>query len=129
MGFFFLEIIGQFVWENPEFTIKVLGLVFKSIKMYYISSFYTVQPDAISNLNVFDGSLHELKLQNEVPSLLENINTDSFFSDKRQFISNYDFHMFRYDLNYLDTCNKIGLLSASHINEFNGIKNFLLSSI
>jgi hypothetical protein len=62
MGFFFLEIIGQFVWENPEFTIKVLGLVFKSIKMYYISSFYTVQPDAISNLNVFDGSLHELKL-------------------------------------------------------------------
>ena len=69
MGFFFLEIIGQFVWENPEFTIKVLGLIFKKIKMLYISYFYTVPSEAITSLKNIDGSLHiGLQLYKEMPS-------------------------------------------------------------
>lgn len=48
---------------------KMLGLIFKSIKMLYISYFYTVPSESISHLKNIDGSLHiGLQLYNEMPS-------------------------------------------------------------
>jgi hypothetical protein len=98
--------------------------------MLYISYFYTVPSESISHFSTLDGSLHiGLQLYNQVPSLLANLSSDCISFDKVQFISKYDSYMLEHNLNCLNTCNKVGLLTAYHMNEFTSLKDFLLSSI